>query len=363
MAWLPGWAKRVKLTIDQTDIDANLSNFPILLYISASSGRLNDNLSFIFTEIGSDGNRKKIAVTTADGTTQCYVEIEKWDDVNEQAWLWVKVPSVAADVDTDLYLYYDSTQADNDNYVGDTNSTPAETVWDANFVAVYHKADGVDTSHIYDSTNNNQDGTKKAAAEPAVTTSGKIANAQEYDGINDYIALPNLGTFNAFTFSIWVKLDTLPGADEYDGILGNLGWEAGNLHCNVGPSNSANSNQIEVAEYPVPPRVYLTFVPTTGVWYQLTYTRTTSGTARLYCDAVLKDDDPTNANNLNLDDWRIGNVYDATRWLDGCADELRISNVERNSAWIRASYESEIDDLLDWGSEETPPRSFGYIIG
>lgn len=66
----------------------------------------------------SDANRKKIAVTKSDGTTQCYVEIEKWDHASKQAWLWVKVPSIRISVDTDLYLYYDKDHADNTDYVG-----------------------------------------------------------------------------------------------------------------------------------------------------------------------------------------------------------------------------------------------------
>ncbi|GAG95160.1 unnamed protein product, partial [marine sediment metagenome] len=143
MAWLSGWAKRVKLTIDQNDIDAALSDFPILVYVSASSGHSSKDISCVFDELTTNDNRKKIAVTLGEDT-ECYVEIEKWDDANEQAWLWVKVPDIADDANTDLYLYYDSSHADNDTYVGDTNDEVAENVWDSNFKAVYHMRDGAD---------------------------------------------------------------------------------------------------------------------------------------------------------------------------------------------------------------------------
>ena len=76
---------------------------------------------------------KKIAVTTGDGTSQCYVELENWNNINEQAWLWVKVPNINNTSDTSLYLYYDADHADNTNFVGDPNSTPAENVWDSSF--------------------------------------------------------------------------------------------------------------------------------------------------------------------------------------------------------------------------------------
>ena len=137
-SWLSGWDKRVKLTIDNTDIDVALTNFPILVYISTSSGRNNDDLSFVFDELQNDANRKKIAVTTDDGQTECYVKIETWSEANEQAWLWVKVPSISSDADTDLYLYFDSSHADNTAYVGNVGSVPAETVWDATYLMVFH---------------------------------------------------------------------------------------------------------------------------------------------------------------------------------------------------------------------------------
>jgi hypothetical protein len=39
--------------------------------------------------------------------------------------------------------------------------------------------------------------------------------------------------------------------------------------------------------------------------------------------------------------------------FDGIIDEVRISNTVRSAAWIKASYESGIDNLLSFGSEET----------
>jgi hypothetical protein len=109
--WLSGWANRVKLTIDHTKADSALSGFPILVHLCNSSGENLADVSFIFDNLGSDANRKKIAITTSDGTTQCCVEIDKWSDANEQAWLWVKVPSIGNTADTNLYLYYDAGHA------------------------------------------------------------------------------------------------------------------------------------------------------------------------------------------------------------------------------------------------------------
>ena len=182
---LTGWANRVQITIDHTKVTSDLTQFPVLIKISNSSGTTATDLTAIFTALGS--NSKKIAVTQADGTTQLNVEVEKWDSANQQAWLWVSKSgwSISSTQDTTLYLYYDNTHADNTAYVGDTNSTPARAVWDANYKAVYHLNDGADTSHIYDSTSNANNGTKKAANEP-VQADGLSGKAQQFDGTNDY---------------------------------------------------------------------------------------------------------------------------------------------------------------------------------
>ncbi|MBA7588061.1 hypothetical protein ES708_30109 [subsurface metagenome] len=38
--------------------------------------------------------------------------------------------------------------------------------------------------------------------------------------------------------------------------------------------------------------------------------------------------------------------------FNGLIDEVRVSNIKRTAAWIKASYESAMDDMLDFGSEE-----------
>ena len=55
----------------------------------------------------------------------------------------------------------------------------------------------------------------------------------------------------------------------------------------------------------------------------------------------------TNNNDVNIG--AHGTVHE----FDGIIDEVRISNIPRTAAWIKASYESERDDLL--GFEISPP--------
>lgn len=369
MAWLGTWAKRVKLTIDSGDIDANLSDFPILIYISASSGRNSDDISFVFDELTADANRKKIAVTKSDGTTELYVEIEQWDDGNEKAWLWVKVSgvdSIGAGSDTDLYLYYDSAHADNDTYVGDTNSAVSENVWDANFKLVYHMRDGADNEHVYDSTTNDNDGTKGAAGEPTLDSGGQVNEAQNYDG-GDFITTADDTDFDfertdPFSVSVWMKtvidnaFKTILG--HRDGSSPYRGWELyqgpsvdRQRHGFVLISDHTTVNEIDVYTNAD------TIDANTWQRYSITYDGSSDAVGvKLYINGALHADvdgaDALTATIKIAADMTFGG-RDGSGAFEGLLDEIRIAATERAAAWEKASYESEIDNLLDFGSEES----------
>src|SRR6056297_2541451 len=118
MSWLSGWAKRRKITIDNTNIDSDLDHFPVPVPLGTSVGQSDQDVSDIFDELGSES--LKIAVTKSDGETEIYAEVEQWDATNEKALLWVSKSDLtltAASV-TELYIYYDSSQSDNTDYIG-----------------------------------------------------------------------------------------------------------------------------------------------------------------------------------------------------------------------------------------------------
>lgn len=378
MAWLSNWDQRVKLTTDNGDITAALSDFPILLYISASSGRNSDDISFVFDELTADANRKKIAVTTTDGTTECYVEIEKWDDGNEKAWLWVKAPSIADDADADFYLYYDVDHADNDTYVGDATVADRggarESVWDSNFKFVSHMIDE-DTSTVIDSTSNDNDGTKKGAGEPDGTASDLITDAQHFDASDDYIGLTDdsFESDSAGTIEAWIKRDT--ASKDFDIIFSASELTGGNLFELIVSEDTGYNLYVhhykDGAEHN--DLIYGDTTLGTGEHHVVL---TSSGTAwALYVDGAAEGLGTIVGSNTG--DWfadlsagthkvRIGQrTYDTTthHYYDGIIDEVRVSNTERNAAWVKASYETGRDDLLDWGSEETAVAFIPKVTG
>jgi len=62
--WLSGWENRIKMTIDYSErIEATLTDFPVLVYLSAESGINGDDVTCVFDELQSDANREKIAIS------------------------------------------------------------------------------------------------------------------------------------------------------------------------------------------------------------------------------------------------------------------------------------------------------------
>jgi len=131
--WLESHDNRISLEIDHSDLGAGLDQFPVALFITDSSGIGGTDLTLIFDEVGDDYT--KVAVTSGNGVTVLYTEVECWDAVNEQAVLWVS-PDLSASENTTLYLYFDAT-APNNPRIGWTgtaathlSNTDALVTWD-----------------------------------------------------------------------------------------------------------------------------------------------------------------------------------------------------------------------------------------
>ena len=180
MDWIAGWSKRIKFTIDHTKIDETLYDFPVLV-------NLDTTCSGVFTELGSSS--KKLLFINPSSGEEYFCEIERWDYINTSAQLWVKISTIYSTVDTEFYMFYDSSVSDNVTYVGETTSSAAKNVWDDNFVAVYHMAqDPSGTApQILDSTSNENNGTANGSMTSSDLVDGFIGKAIEFDGSDDYI--------------------------------------------------------------------------------------------------------------------------------------------------------------------------------
>ena len=355
--WLGTWKSRMKLTVDSGDIDGNLTYFPLTVFLGTSVGITNADISAIFDEVGA--NSKKIAITKADGFTQLYVEIEKWDNGAEVAVLHVSKGDLvlSSSGDTDLYIYFDNSQADNTTYVGDPESAPGESVWDANHVMVQHMND-FDTSNIHDSTDNDNDGIKKGANEPN-EVAGKIGESQDFDGTDDYITFgdipdTDIGNYD-FTVNAWFKTNTISGrcllGKSLEGAL--VKWWV----ISIGITGGAGAISAETDDNANKRTVATPDTWNDNAWHMVTFVHNDGTGYELYIDGVSKDTDIDNGDCSNNEDFTIGKAIRLVaddEW-NGVVDEVRISHAARNDAWIAACYESQRDHLLTWTTAvETP---------
>lgn len=311
------------------------------------------DISCIFDELGAED--LKIAITKADGLTELYGEIEKWDDTNEEAELWVSRDgwAISDSADTDGYLYYDSTHADNDTYIGVKNSTPAQSVWDGNFKGVWHMVDGASTSAIYDSTSNNNDGAKKGANEP-IEAAGKIHKCQSFDNTDDYILVSDsaeLRITGDLTVEAWLKTGGVGHGDHiYHAYYNSSPYTGFAVALN---GAGAGGNDGKVSFYSSGGGGWLLGDSTYNddSWHYIA-TALDSTTIRFYGDGATDGTGASAVPGAWTGNRGIGAKYVGTNQIDGEIDELRLSDVARSASWIKASYESERDHLITWGSEE-----------
>jgi len=335
--WDSNWQYKMKLTIDNSKIDDVLDNFPIVVFL--------DNSNFDWTHAMDNGDDIRF-VNNAESTELSY-ERERHDKDNGYAEYHVKIPSISSSENTIFYMYYSRS--------GTTDGADPTNVWDGNFKLVSHLRDDPDISSCKDSTSNSNDGTKKGAGEPAVTTDGKIDDAQDCDGTDDYVSFgaADALSLQPVTYEVWVKADTLPVTQVVaicSGLRIYLGaWDTANelgLHFYDGTWKHAPDGGLS-----------------TGTWYYLTGTVPASGgTARFYRDGVEKA--TVAAGDVSHEGGAHGAIgmgeTFSPGWyypFDGIIDEARISNVVRSPAWIKASFYSGDDNLLNYGGGETlePP--------
>jgi len=132
------WWYRHEIIIPAGNVDANLTDFPLL--ISPTDGSLE------FWS-GAQANGDDIMFTSSNGTTKLAHQIEKYDPATTQLCVWVKALNVYSAQPTVLYMYYGNCQAG--------NQEDKTNVWDNDHGMVLHM-DETSGSHE-DSTKNGND--------------------------------------------------------------------------------------------------------------------------------------------------------------------------------------------------------------
>lgn len=354
MTWLSGWENRLKLTISGGCIEDNLYNFPVLVKIDSSYCEL-------FETIGN--NSKKIQFTDSTSSQMYYTEIQHWDHSGESAILWTKFDVLLSGGDVDFFLYYDNTQADNDTYVGNTGTSAAQTIWNSNFIGVYHFQET--SGALIDSTSNGNHGVVSNLSTEDRSFLSPIGNATVFDNENKYITLPDGSDFKPNLITLEAYCKTYASNLDYTRILDrshapNYGYALA--------IDSYGRGQLDIT---IPgPINYKTetfdIVEGNSQWNNLAGSYESNGLVQMYNNGELNERIFGAAANLtheSTQDPIIGNgVYDNNYRGEIC--ELRISSNGRSGAWIKASNYSNKNQLLTYHIDgvKTIEDTFSYSI-
>jgi hypothetical protein len=334
------WDYRQKITIASSQVDSNLTDFPVYVDLATMS-------SGFFSNIQSDGG--DIRVTKSDGTTEVAREVVSIDTASSTGELHFKAPSVCSSTDTEFYIYYG-----NDSAIDYSQSATygAENVWTNSQAGVWHL--GEDSGDVIDSTSNNNDGTTNGGVTQGV--GGQVGQAYDFDGSDDSIDIGDRDeklSQDAWTVAAWVKPNALKdwgnivGAAQPNGSYlrpgGYISVDAdGNLRDYDGSWMISNGT-IAKSE-----------------WSFVAFQFQSDNTYRMFIDGAL-DTKFNNTSSENHDDGvfymkHIGKFGSGVgRYFNGKIDNVRIYNQALTDDEITTAYTNQNSPTTFYtvGSEET----------
>ncbi|MFH0779237.1 MAG: DUF2341 domain-containing protein [Parcubacteria group bacterium] len=364
-SWLEGWQYRNKISISNTNVDADLSYFPLLVKISETGG----GTANIGYNLSDTTNGYDIRFTDSDGATLLPYESESFSVAsnNLTANLWVNIPTVDHDAATDIYIYYGNDSANTDwtaeSGSGDCSAiTQAQCVWKEgaaqDYSGVWHlKEVGAGVAGDFKDSTANLNHSVNTASQPS-STAGLIGGAESFNAAPQYITVnssASLALTGDMTIEAWVNITDFAN---YNGIASKV------------PSNKPAPYDFYTNPTTGIPAFYRgngtlyankngSTAPTTGVWQHLTVTMSDSTVAHYLNGAT----NGGGALSTTIADggtaFIIGSRGDQATKMKGSIDELRVSSVARSAAWVKFVYNNinSVGNELTIAAQELVPTA------
>ena len=203
--WYTGsWLFRKKITILATQVDANVTNFPVYVNLADLGS---DFFANVESSGGDDGG--DIRVTTADGATELPREVVDINVGSLTGELHFKAGALSSTANTDFYIYYGNAAIAEPAASATYGS---QNVWTNGYVGVWHlgeDAANTGTADLYQDSTSNVNHGDDSVSDTGQT--GKLGAGQVFDGTDDSIDVPytaSLNVTNQLTLSGWVKSTT-----------------------------------------------------------------------------------------------------------------------------------------------------------
>ncbi|MCP4716290.1 MAG: DUF2341 domain-containing protein, partial [Deltaproteobacteria bacterium] len=342
---------RKLITIDYTRIGSScassLSNFPLLVSLAADN-----NLKSVVNGGHVENNEgRDIIFRQDDGIVELDHEIESYNPVSGDLDAWVRIPDLAHNQNTSIYIYYGNSDV--------TESTQnAATVWDANHAGVWHldESGSGQNNEFTDSTANDNSGQGGGGNSVLVPTqtSGAVDDGQDFDGTGDYIDCGS-GTSldlkaSSMTAECWLKYDSPPSSRM---CVFSKGGETDGYRIFL-EIDGTISFDLTGQTYSLSSAAALT----QGSWQHVA-ARYNGSDMRLWLNGTLDSNRLNRPPSINSStaSLLIGRDAAGSSPFNGGIDELRISGSARTSCWIETAYNSQSSPgtFCTIGAEEAGP--------
>ena len=347
------WEQRKKITTTlNTEINSDLTDFPTLISFTHSD---------LTQATESDGT--DIVFTASDGTTELAYEIERFDQSTGEVIAWVKIPTVSASENTDIYIYYKGTA-----------TSSSSSVWDSSYKLVWHlnqtSTGTVDEFTDVSDTGNDGTGggtgdmTQDANRQPT-RVEAKIGYGQSFDGptssngngndgtgdfiwsqdVSEWPGNNGRATDNDLTVEFWAKVDD-GHSDESN--MDFFGYFAAGKDNDLALFKVASLNLVRAGTL-----LDSDVDATTSDWTHLMIVFDPGGISKIYQDGELAEQgDEASGTNGPRDEGEfvLGGEIDKSggccvvnNELQGDLDEFRVSNTVRSADWAAASHANQND--------------------
>jgi len=337
--WDSDWDCYINLTIDHNYVEADLTNYPVMVFI-------NETLA------ASCNGGNSIRFIGLDNVTEYYYELEQWPSSNNIT-AWVNITSVSSTVNTSFLMYYDNAAATDNQHDND--------VWD-NYMLVLHMND---SSYLYDSSGN--DNHQTATGGTPASVDGKFSPAIEFDGVDEYFKIDNSASLTVatedYTVETWFRTPALDTAYRISWSKTAAATGAGYKHFffyKEADANTLNTRMRKDAGN------WVTVTPGDNIgvdndlWHY-SFTKRDGTTLDLDIEkgAITATDTNVNIDTItSAADLYIGRHDDVnTYWYKGALDEIRISKFQRSYSYLNASYNNTNYSslFLLWGEPVCQP--------
>jgi hypothetical protein len=329
------WHYSKKVYINTKEGGANIStdqsNFPLLVRLTSAN--------FNFTQAQSSG--QDVRFSKSDGTHFNY-QIERWDNANQVAEVWVNVDVIKGYNDAQyIWMYWGKSNA------ADSSSSSKVFATTNNFAGVWHLKEDPSTGSnaIKDATGNANHGTSIGSMTTSELVNAIVGNGVNFNGTSQGIAVPDaasLGLTTGVTVSGWFNANALTAWTKIADKAFTSNGAPYSMYCLGLDDASHIRGEMDVGgtQYTIAGTTTLT----TGNYFYGTFTFDNS-TMKLYLNGVQEGNITSHAGPIATDNvaFSIGMADYSTpvNYFSGTIDEVEVSNIARPADWIKLCYETQ----------------------